>query len=215
MRHTRGKYSLPQSYDEKIDGQVQEMINNHKSVKCPPGSKLTTKMKLELMEFVARWSTLDEINQFFVPTYGITIGWYLIYYYKRSKTWKPVIAKLREKYLQGADEVAIAHKRVRLERREKIYQRAEKVGDGQLALSAIRDTEEAMGGMGKRGGVSLTFNQFNSLSDDEIEQRRLEVLNRIRNMDAIEIKEVRSEITESGQPGVDSNGSSPEARPPE
>jgi len=84
--------------------------------------------------------------------------------------------KLREKYLLEEDEVASKHKRVRLDRADRIFNKAEKKGDLRTALQANRDAQEMVEGKQHGGGdLSLTFNQYNGLSDDEIKERMKEV----------------------------------------
>mgnify|MGYP001590742463 FL=1 len=175
--------------------------------------KLTNYQRLELMELLARFATLSQINQYFVSQYQIPISRALIQQYKHTKKWKPVIAKLREKYLIDIPQVATSHKRVRLDLRQDLIQKAMQNGDINAA-NRILDSQRAEVTEEKGGdsSLSVTFNQINMMSDVELNAMKKEVLDRI-NRKEIEVK--NEAITESGQPGVDSNGSSSEARPSE
>ena len=174
---------------------------------------LTDHQRLELMELLARFATRSQINQYFVSQYQIPISMALIQQYKHAKKWKPVIAKLREKYLIDIPQVATSHKRVRLDIRQDLIQKAVQNGDINVANrvldSQMAEVTEEKGG---DSTLSVTFNQINMMSDVELNAMKKEVLDRI-NRKEIEVK--NEAITESGQPGVDSNGSSSEARPPE
>ena len=203
---------IPQlvSIKEAVEALPEEMIKElsnrkFKGIKAH-GIKLTQPMQIELMEFIARYATMDEINEYFIQNYKVSVSKPLIEQYKRTLKWKPVIAKLREKYLLNPGDVAMSHKRVRLDRREKIYSKAMNKDDLKTALSAVQGSTEEME-ESKYGGINLNFNQFNTFTDEEIENKKREFLERLKNQKAIEVKS--ETVTEGRQPGVAGNGTSP------
>ena len=163
--------------DELLEGLKEYKSKNFEN------RKLTQDMQLELMEFIARFATLEEVNEYFMTNYKVMISVNLMYQYKRSPKWKPIIKKLREKYLLEEDEVAGRHKRVRLDRADRIFNKAEKKGDLRTALQANRDSQEMVEGRNVReGDLSISFNQYNGLTDDEIKERMKEVQDKLKRV---------------------------------
>src|SRR3990167_9215951 len=72
--------------------------------------------------------------------------------------------------------IAGSHKKVRLSRQEKIYDKAIGKNKYDLALKATEAQRREM----EEGNINLTLNQFNVLSDDELETKKMEVMNRIK-----------------------------------
>lgn len=173
--------------EEAVDSIPEDLLDKLKDYSSVKGnhSKLTEEQQLELMEFIARYATMDEINEHFVQKHKTSISQPLVYQYKRTKKWQPIILKLREKYLLNPSEVAMSHKRVRLDRRERIYQKAMHKEDLKTALSSVQGSKEEM--EESRGGISLTFNQYNSLSDEEVKEQISEKLKLLGN-NVIEVK---------------------------
>ena len=204
-----------ESVDKCITDLPQHLLDDIKQHQSFYGNKrkLTDHQRLELMELIARFATLSQINSYFVSQYQIPISMALLQQYKHTKKWKPVIAKFREKYLIDIPQVATSHKRVRLDLRQDLIQKAMQNGDINAA-NRILDSQRAEVTEEKIGDstLSVTFNQINMMSDVELNAMKKEVLDRI-NRKEIEVK--NEAITEDRQPGVDSNGSSPEARPSE
>jgi hypothetical protein len=171
----------PKDAVKAIPEEMIENLKNYKSVNAH-NYKLDEQKQLELMELIARYATNDEINEYFISNHKVSLSVALIMQYKRTQKWKPIIKKLREKYLLDMDEVGGSHKRVRQDRRERIYSRAVKKGDLKNALLAVKhQEEEAEGKTSSVGGVSLTYNQYNMLSDEELEERRQEIINKVRS----------------------------------
>ncbi len=81
----------------------------------------------------------------------------------------------RQEYLGQIGEVPIAHKRIRLERLEKMYQE----GRGEDRIKALVEARKEVEGE----LTSLTFNvvkKYERMSDEELERRQIELLERIR-----------------------------------
>lgn len=151
--------------------------------------KLNEDMQMELMELIARFAQFHDINKHFLEKYQITISSDLVAQYKRTAKWIPVIKKLREKYVTGIDEVAGMHKRVRLERAEQIYERAIQTGKLRIALAANKDQrEEVLEKQVGAGNVTYNLNQFNqfvNMTDEELEDRKREIISKIKKAEVI------------------------------
>ncbi len=178
---TKGARKLPKKAMELLEESVQD----YKSIMSKE-TKLTEDQQMELVEMIARFYPAGKINQHFVGKYKISISTALIIQYKRTKKWQPVIKKFREKYVTGVDEVAGMHKRVRLERADEIYTKAMDAGKLQIALQANRDQREEVTDKNSVGNVTLNqFNQFNSMSDEELILKREEILSKVKKAEVI------------------------------
>lgn len=186
----------PKSEDvQKIVGEIPQRIidelKNYKSVlnKGRGNKKLNLAQQLEMMELIARFTIKSEIVEYFMRTYQILVSPGLIQQYEKTPKWKLVIQELRGKYLSGTDQVALSHKRVRMERRDDLYYKALKTNQLRTAAIVIRDAEVEMGGgPGKAPSFNITLNQYNELSDKELEEKRQELLEKIKNKNVLEIK---------------------------
>lgn len=100
--------------------------------------------------------------------------------YARSEKWQPLIRKIREVHMQDLAAVSGSHKRVRLERHERVYEKAMKKGDMRNAISSTVEQRKEMEG---DGASTMTLNQFNIMTDDELEHKKKLVIERIQLMD--------------------------------
>lgn len=96
--------------------------------------------------------------------------------YTRAEKWQPLIKKIRESTMNDLASVAGSHKKVRLQRHEKIYDKAVSKNKFDLALKATEAQRKEM----EEGNINLTLNQFNVLSDEELEHKKMEVMQRIK-----------------------------------
>lgn len=164
-----------------------DKTQSFKSIKTQ-NIKLNEDQQMEVMEMIARFYAPPKIITEIYTRHQIQISPALIYQYKHTKKWIPVIKKLREKYVTGVDEVAGMHKRVRLERAEQIYESAIKNGKLRIALAANKDQREEV--FEKQAGASTTynlnqFNQFVNMTDEELEDRKKEILSKIKKAEVI------------------------------
>lgn len=184
---------LPLTKKEDMDPAIAEHLKNYQSV-YTRRRKLNKDQQLEMCELMARFCTNDEIRQHFAENHKVFISPALVGQYKRTEKWKPVIQKLRATYLGSMTDVPGTHKKIRMERREKIYEVAMKTGQLKHAITAVKHQEEEMEGR-NQGNVNLTFNQFNGLTDEELEEKKRDLLERIKAHQAITIQP-KGEISE-------------------
>lgn len=178
---------------ESIPEELLKDLKNYDSIKSQ-NSKLSREQQLELMEFIARYASSEEINEYFMQKYKMTISQPLVYQYKRTPKWRPIIKKLREKYLLDVKEAPMAHKKVRLDRAERIYHKSMIGGQYGTAMGAVRHSMEEVESK-HQGDTSMVFNQYNIMSDQEIQEKKAELLERIKNAGSITVKGVTNEIT--------------------
>lgn len=111
--------------------------------------------------------------------HNINISASQVYAYARAEKWKPLIRKIREKTMSDLSDVAGSHKKVRLARGETIYDKAIQRGKLDTALKAVETQRKEMEG---DSSVNLTLNQYNVLSDEELQLKQREVMEKIKRI---------------------------------
>lgn len=151
-------------------------------------NKFTAAEQKEIITMIGKGFSRGEINEYALAHFKKTISNPLLWQYRHSPKWIPVIKKIREKYMIDIHEAPLFHKRVRLERAEKIYEKAEAKGDLKNAISSLelarKETDEKVEG----SSVHLTLNQINLMTDEEIEFRRQDILKRLGDSKTIDVK---------------------------
>ena len=119
---------------------------------------------------------------------------------KEFKIWLTAFEKCRHDYVSNLEEVAGYHKRVRLDRLDHLHDKALEDGDTKEARSAVealrRETEEQV----ILSGVSLTLQQINLMSDDEINRKRIELLEFLKKEEQDATKRDEGEAGSDKQP---------------
>lgn len=112
--------------------------------------------------------------------FNIQISTTQVLQYSKAQKWQSLVKKIRQESFADLAAVAGSHKKVRLERHEKVFEKAFKKGDLKNSLAATESQRKEMEGGGDT--VNLTLTQFNVLSDDELEFKKKEVMERIQRM---------------------------------
>lgn len=137
-----------------------------------------TQRKL-ILEMIAHMKTPREIQRDFKKLYDIDLPYQSIVSLRNTKRSRQFIADERERFLVRIEDVPGYHKRVRMERREFIYETALVTGDYKSALTAVKHQEEEIETKNRGNNYSLTLNQYNNLNDDELEARRQDLMKTI------------------------------------
>jgi len=178
-KHSRKKIYLTK--DEK-ESEVKELVNE-------VTWKLTEEQKLIIINMLGRCMSPAQIAKEVFDEHGIKISTSMVYKYSIAKKWRPLIKKFREEYLANISEVAGAHKRVRLDRADRLYKKAEDKGDIKAALGAIEHSRREMEEKVAASSLNLTLNQYNLMTDEELEYRKQELLQKLdKSKKVIEIK---------------------------
>ena len=112
-----------------------------------------------------------------------------IYQYKSEDKWRPVIQKFRERYTARLDDVPGAHKRVRLARMDETANSAMEDKEYGAVVSATRQQQMEMeGNDNSRTGNTIIFQQYNHMTDEEIERRKDQLLRFLESRKTIEVK---------------------------
>jgi len=146
----------------------------------PQSYKFSEADKSMIVTWFALGFTRSEIIERAKEELNIEISPHQIYLYAQAEKWQALIRKVRNENMNDIAAVAGSHKKVRLERAEKVFDKALKSNKLKEALSATEHQRKEMEGGGDM--VNLTLNQFNVLSDEELEYKKKQVIERIKLM---------------------------------
>ncbi len=170
---------LTDPFENKPKRQVsQAFLDSDKT-----SSRFTEEQRRFFISLMGQYMNGTEIAEEMKKKYGIDIKYptQMMRAYGRAKKWIPIIERMRATYVQNIHEVAGSYKRVRMERRERIYEKALKKDDLKHALIAVKNMEDEMEERGQSGAsFNLTLNQYNAMSDEEIDSKRKELIERIQ-----------------------------------
>ena len=111
---------------------------------------------------------------------GIIVSQQNVWAYGQAEKWQPLMRKIRQEVMSDLASISGSHKKVRLERAEKVYDKAIDRGKLDIALKATEHQRKEM--EEQSGSINLTLNQFNVLSDDELQLKQKEVLDKIQRL---------------------------------
>ena len=98
--------------------------------------------------------------------------------YTHQQKWQELIKTVRKNTMDELSDIAGSHKKVRLSRHERVYDKAMKKNDLKNAMVATENQRKEM----EEQSVNLVLNQYNILSDDELKSKHKEVMERISNL---------------------------------
>ena len=159
-------------------------------VKRPLGNKNIANNKHWTMKegdkqlIVALWAgglTPSEVQERALEEFNITVSKSQIFKYGRAQKWQALIKKIKTETMNDVASVAGSFKKVRLSRAERIYEKAMSSSKPKLK-EALAATEHQRKEMEGSGDFNITMNQFNVLSDDELEFKKKEVMQRIAQL---------------------------------
>lgn len=166
--------TLPEPLEEKVIAPPKRKFGGHHET-----HKLEESEKQLIVSWWATGLSPHECSERAREELNVDISSWQIVKYSRYEKWQPLIKKIKQEYFSDIASVSGSHKKVRLERHERVYERAIKKNDLKHAISATEHQRKEMEG----GGDTVTNNNiFVKLSDDELEYKKKEVLERIKLM---------------------------------
>ena len=151
--------------------------------------KYTEETKELIARMIGRYMRPAEISEIMREDYGVKMSPESIGHLGRREKWQPVIEEEREKHLRNVHEVGMAHKRVRLDRSELMYDKAFRKGKVKECLQAVEQGRKEM--EDKRSGVNINISssRYYSMSVEELEAERKRLLNELKkNEGAVDVK---------------------------
>ena len=144
--------------------------------------KFTDEQRQIVVAMIGAGLSPSEVVEQADEVYGIQLAESTVRNYATNDKWKPVIKKIREATMTDVTEVAGYYKKVRLQRHEKVYDKAMKKGKLKEAIAATVEQRKEV--EGDSTNLNIMNNQFNVFSDDELEHKKKQVMERIRLMTA-------------------------------
>lgn len=142
----------------------------------PVSGKFSEQDKQYIVSLWATGLTPSEVKQRVEDELHQDISTAQIIQYSHAPKWQKLIEKVKNATYSNLASVAGSHKGVRLNRAEKIYEKAITKNKLKEALAATEHQRKEMEG---GGDFNLTMNQYNLLSDEELEFKKKEVMERI------------------------------------
>jgi len=152
--------------------------------------KFTRKYQLKIIRYIGQGMSNGEILAMVKVDTGIETQARAIEQYRITKKWQPLIEKERQAYLNNVQDVPGYHDKVRLERADKIFNYAIQNDDPELALKATEQQRKEVKESTKQP-VSFVFQQYNTLSQDELEDKyskALEIIEKNRKKNNLVIE---------------------------
>ena len=187
----------PAIVDETEEDEVGEFIQAH------PQSKDTYhRLRPEHKEFVCKLIGYgyknNEIRNELISTFRMEVSLEALSNYHERPKWKPVIKKYRDEYLASYDDIPGFHKKIRLDRMERAYEKAEKKGNIKEIISATEHQRKEIEGTGDTS-LTLISNRYYNMSDEEIEKRQQEILKLIEKENPNAIQTIEGEVGGQGK----------------
>lgn len=172
--------------DTEVVKQVAKRIKE-----IAPKADRTTKMneetRLHLISLIAHCYSNAEIQKEMFEKHGKIISTSLIGQYQRTKKWREAIKKIRQEYELNVPEAKMFSKRSRLDRLERIYDRAVEKEDIDNQLKAVSQGWREIEGNKQEGDTNVylnnpVYNQLNLLSNEELLRRHKEATEKLRRI---------------------------------
>ena len=170
---------------ETMETDITETPTPKKSKKeVAPGMQHNWKLSEQEKQIaVSLWATgltSPEVVERMREEHNVSISVVQVLKYTQAEKWQALIRKIKQETYADLASIAGSHKKVRLSRGEKVYEKAIKKGDLKHALAATESQRKEMEGAGDT--LHLTLNQFNVLSDDELQVKHREALEKVKRL---------------------------------
>lgn len=147
-----------------------------------PGSYSQEHMQY-ICQLLARYTHYPVMVESLNRTFRRTFPFKHYVYFRKARRWQPLISSLRAQYLADLDDIPIAQQRVRLERLEKLYQESQGVRLKVLVLNAAsNELKDPL----LKSQTNIAITQYYQMSAEELEQKRVDVINKLRYLRAQE-----------------------------
>jgi|SRR3990167_1239148 len=154
-------------------------------------NKLTGYQQLELAKLLGWFWNPKDIKGYFVKEYKISLSDELIYQYKNTPKWKPIVENFREEFLRNMVDVPIANKKKRLVELQDLYDFYKEKEDKRMMQSILRDARDEM--ESKRFGdvsvylTQVTNNDFSNMTPEQINEEKRKTLTELERLNKIKV----------------------------
>ena len=176
---------------ETFDKKVEEIFSKNEVRTAAKATwKFTDDQRLLMAKLMGQGWTNSEIKQHMLEVHDIKVTPRNLDQMRQGEKWKPIIKQVREAYIGGVHDVAGSHKRVRLERAERMYDKAVLKGDIKTGLATIEQQRKEFDKHESNQFVILQ-QQYSFMSDEEVEERKKILVEKISTLKK-QIKEVQN-----------------------
>ena len=150
------------------------------------GRRIAPEVKLAISKMLAEFKPKSSILMVINGKYNANINGQYINRIKKANA--SLIAQMRAKYVDAYMDVAIANKRVRLERRDELYTSSEEIKDPSQRVTArlrcLADARTEVEGPGVAIGntYNTQINQYSDMGDIEIKEHIKKLKNEVITM---------------------------------
>jgi len=131
-------------------------------------SRLTYEEQMVIVSMLAVYDTYDEIKQKMLEKYGKTLTTNQLEHYVRYPAWQPKIEKIRSEFEAKITDEPISSKHWRIRELDRAFTKLKESGEIKDSIYVLAQAREEIEGKAS-GGMSITqYNQYNSLSDEDL-----------------------------------------------
>lgn len=145
-------------------------------------SRLSLEAKRKVCEWLGQYRTVYEVLDLLKEQFKTVVTYQAIQNYANPKCkWAPLVQKARAAFLASIQDIPIAQKTVRLDRYERLYQRAMKLHKDHDARLALFGAQKEMEGV--HGDTTVyVHQQILQMDTHELEQRRRDIAVKLANL---------------------------------
>lgn len=162
--------------------------------------RLPQHIKIEIVKMHAEFIPTCQIQYELERRHGLKVSENAILHYHHSPKWQNYLKDYRNKFVADIESIPGYHKRVRMERMEKVFRKVENTNDIRAVIAITEHQRKEIEGDGPKHQGDNYLIQFNNMTD---EQLRHELQNTIEYIKKLEDKKKLIDIGGSnGSSGV-------------
>lgn len=145
--------------------------------------RYTQEQSQRICRLIAYYAAYPTIVEVMLKEYHRSFPFKQYVIFRKSAKWQPLVASLRQQYLSHFDDVPIAQQKVRLERLEQLYQEAEGT---HLKTEVLKAASAELKDPALKNQTTIAITAYYQMSAQELEQKRIELINKLRHLKAQE-----------------------------
>ena len=150
---------------------------------------ITPDQKILICNLLAQYKKPRQIMSILKDEHELNVKTKTITKFKNSE--QELIGKLRDRFLATVAEVPIAQKRIRLERAENLYEISQELEGKDRVDSGVKVLATAREEVEGKGSSQITlqqFNQYNQLTDEELQDKIKDIESKIMKTNVVEVE---------------------------
>ena len=180
----RNIFAPKNNYVKVCDTCKKKSISEEKTVDTSlENPHITDEYKIQICKMLACFIPITKIITYFQKEHNFHIFYQNIKHIEGARRWTPIIERLRKDWIDNIYTVPISNRRYRLEAYDDIYNKA--MGKEKpaytIAMKALEGAREETDEK-KIGSTSYTLNYISNMTDEELQKKKIEIINRIKRM---------------------------------